>query len=128
MGIPTSSFPLLEIILEVAVRSREGSELCQSPFSEDGSAEIGVNDNTGGVDKRLQARLIQQNQLPSHEGSDPFEAQHGRFFESARPDVLADPFQNLMNCLEHKAARVVGQDLLKKRAVEKTVNGRDFLK
>jgi hypothetical protein len=43
-------------------------------------------------------------------------------------DGASYALQNLVNRLQHKTAGIGGKNLQKKRAVQKTVNARDFLK
>ena len=71
MGIAASSFSPLKVIFQIAVAACDGLESCESPFSEYGSAEVRVSDYAGGIDQRLQTRLVQENQFLGHHVRNP---------------------------------------------------------
>ncbi len=50
VGIAASPFSPLKVIFQVAVGACKRFEFCENPFSEDGPAEVGVNDHACGID------------------------------------------------------------------------------
>ena len=55
MGISAAPLAPIQIILKVRVAAAEGPEIFQDPFSQDGTPQVRMDDNTRGVDDGPQA-------------------------------------------------------------------------